>query len=164
MATIRMTSGFKTCPEGVHIFRIYDVEYNEEFGKLVIKMVNAQGVTHYERFNLLNNDSTPNEKALNKFSFFAKTALNNFTAEEIDPVELVNHYIKAEVTHTVLPSKNDPNSTVTFVNIGSTSVADGFDVTPVEKALTLGSAPKTPTTTTEPKTATNGVDLNTLLG
>lgn len=141
MATIRMTGGFAICPEGKHIFRIYKVEYNEEFGKIAVHLVNAQGVTHVERFSLMNNNGDMNDKACNAFSFFAKTALNNFSIEEIDHNDLVNHYIGGEISHTVSPNRNDPTKTVTFANITNKWVADGFDTEPCKKALELGNAP-----------------------
>ena len=157
MASISLTGGFTVCPEGKHIFRIYKVDYNPDFGKVAVFMVNAKGITHVERFTLMNADETMNDKACNAFSFFAKTALNNFELTEIDHNDLVNRYIGGEVTHTVQPSRNDPKKTVTFANITDKWVADGFDTEPVEKALTLGTTPKTPA-------APSGeVDLNSLL-
>ena len=112
-------------------------------------------------------DGSINEKACNAFSFFAKTALNDFTLEAVDPVMLVDRYIKADVTHTTQPNKNDPTKTVTFVNLGDKWVADGFDTTPVAKALTLGketTAP-TPAPVAQPEApAATGLDLNALLG
>ena len=74
MARIPMTSGFTLCPEGVHVFRIYDVMYDEKWGKLEVKMVNAQGITHTERFSLKDQNDEPNEGALNAFSYFANIA------------------------------------------------------------------------------------------
>ena len=46
MARIPMTSGFTLIPEGEYVFRIYDAIYDEDFGKIEIKLVNAQGATH----------------------------------------------------------------------------------------------------------------------
>lgn len=159
MAIIPMTSGFTVCPEGTHIFRIYKVEYNEEFGKLVINLVNAQGVTIQERYSLMGTDGQANEKACNAFSFFAKTALNDFSIEAVDPVMLIDKYIKATVVHTKLPSNKDPNKTLTFANLTDKWVADGFDTTPTTKALSLGKeAPAAPTAP-----ATTGLDLNAIL-
>ena len=168
MAIIPMTSGFTLCPEGEHIFRIYKVDYNEDFGKLSIHLVNAQGNTHRENFSLMNNDGSANEKACNAFSFLAKTALNDYSIAEVDPQLLVDHYFKATVVHTTSPNKNDPNKTVTFANLnGEKSPADGFDTAPVPKAITLGKDPNvtvtpkaTPTTQATPAT---GLDLNALL-
>jgi hypothetical protein len=153
MATIQMTSGFTICPEGKHIFRIYKVDYDKDFGKLVVHLVTAQGITHIERFSLMNNNGEMNDKACNAFSFFAKTALNNFGLEEIDHTDLVNHYIGGEIVHTTSPNRNDPTKTVTFANITNKWVADGFDTEPCKKALELGNAPA----------PTSGVNLDNLL-
>ena len=165
MALIPMTNSFTVCPEGTHIFRIYKVDYNEEFGKLIIHLVNAQGATVQERYSLMSPDGSMNEKACNAFSFFAKTALNDFAIEAVDPATLVDHYIKAEVTHTVQPNRNDPSKNVTFTNLGGKWSAEGFDTTPCAKALTLGKeatapAPATPTPAPNP----TGLDLTALLG
>ena len=169
MATIQMTgSSFKVCPEGRHIFRIYKVDFNPDFGKVVVYLVNAQGITHRENFGLMNADGSMNEGACNAFTFFARTALNDFSREAIDHTELINHYIGAEVAHKVQPNKNDPTKSVTFVNlVGEKWVANGFDTTPVSKALTLGTetvatTPTTPTVVEAP--VTTGLDLNSLLG
>lgn len=167
MANIPMTSGFTLCPEGEHIFRIYKVDYDEEFGKLVIHLINAQGITHPLRYSLMNGNGEINEGACNAFSFLAKTVLNDFSLEAVDPQMLVDHYIKAEVTHTKLPSNKDPNKTITFAHLGDKWAAEGFDTTPVSKALTLGketAAPTAvPTAQPTPAPATTGLDLNTLL-
>lgn len=172
MATIQMTgTGFTVCPEGRHIFRIYKVDFNPDFGKVVIHMVNAQGITHRENFSLYRADGSMNEGACNAFSFFARTALNDFSREAIDHTELVNHYIGAEVVHTVQPNKNDPSKNVTFANlVGEKWVAHGFDTTPVAKALTLGTEQVAPTPTPAvvetpaPTPTPTGLDLNSLLG
>ena len=164
MAQIKMTSGFTVCPEGVHIFRIYQVDYKQEFGKLTVSLVNAKGITHTERFSLFNNNGEVNDKACNAFSFFAKTALNDFSLESIDHTDLVGHYIKAKVVHTVVPSNTDPSKTVTFANLTDKWVADGFDETPVARALTLGTETNQPKAV-EPTSAPNkGLNLDALLG
>ena len=169
MATIQMTGNtFTVCPEGRHIFRIYKVDFNQDFGKVTVYMVNAQGITHRENFGLMRADGSMNEGACNAFSFFARTALNDFSREAIDHEELVNHYIGAEVVHTVQPNRNDPAKTVTFANlVGEKWVAEGFDTTPVARALTLGTEAAAPTvapTVEEAPATTTGLDLNALLG
>lgn len=143
MGRIPMTSGFTLIPEGEYVFRIYDVNFDEDFGKIEVNLVNADGATMKERFCVKNADDSWNEGALNAFSYFAKTALNDFSIEDVDPEELVNHYIRAEVVHSKVPSNKDPNKTVTFANLGDRSPADGFDKKPVERALLLGSKPIT---------------------
>ena len=163
MAMIPLTNSFARCPEGVQVFRIYKVEYDEEFGKLRVYLVNAQGITHLEKYYFMRNDKTINEQACSIFSHFAKTALNDTSIEEVDPLTLVDHYIKANVVHTTQPNKNDPTKTVTFVNLGDKWVADGFDTTPVAKALNLGKeATATPVAQPTPAPAT-GLDLNAIL-
>ena len=147
MARIPMTGGFQIMPEGEQVLKITKAEYDEDFGKAIFTLTNAKGQTCQERFGLLNQDNTPNERALNAFSFFAKTAMNNFDLEDVDPEELVGRYIRAEVVHNKVPSNQDPTKMKTFVNLGSKSPADGFD----------GAAPET-----APKST--GLDLNALLG
>lgn len=164
MATIQLTSGFTVCPEGTHIFRIYKVEYNQDFGKLTINLVNAQGITHQERFSLINASGTPNEKAYNAFSYFARTALKDYTATAIDPNSLVNHYIKATVVHTIVPSNKEAGKTMTFANLSDKWTADGFDTTPVEKALTLGTETAQPQAAETAPAQTTGLNLDSLLG
>lgn len=169
MARIPMRNGFVLIPEGEYIFRIYDAKYDEEFGKIEVKMVNAQGATHTERFSIKDANDEFNEKALNAFSYFAKTAMNDYGLEDVDPEELIDHYICAEVVHTVLPSTKDPNKTVTFANLGDKSPADGFDTEPVARALTLGrdSGNSKPVPTQQKAAASvpaKSLDLDSLLG
>ena len=160
MATIPMTSGFALVPEGTHVFRIYNVDYDQTFGKLVVHMVTAQGITHRERFGLMKQDGTMNDGACNAFSFFAKTALNDFGLAEIDHADLINHYIKADVSYTEVPSTKEEGKMVKFPKLSNFSTATAFDTTPTPKALTLGTTDATPT----PTPASTGVDLASLLG
>lgn len=127
MARIPLTSTFSLVPEGRHVFLITGVKYDETWGKLEIKMVTQNGQTHIERFTLKDANDEPNEKALGAFSYFAKTAMNDFSATDIDPDDLVGYYIGAEVVHTKLPSRNDPNKTVTFANLSEKWAASNFD-------------------------------------
>ena len=130
MARIPMTGGFQIMPEGEQVLKITAAEYDEDFGKATFTLTNAKGQTCQERFSLLMQDGSPNEKALGAFSFFAKTAMNDFDMEDVDPTELVGCYIKAEVIHNKVPSTKDPTKMMTFVNLGSKSLADGFDGVP----------------------------------
>lgn len=131
MARIKLSEGgFTPIPEGEHIFKIVKSNYDEDFGKLEIEMVTQSGQKHIERFNLINNEGEVNEGALNAFSYFAKTALNNFNLDEIDHTDIEGCYIKATVVHNKQPSNKDPNKTVTFVNLKEYSVASGFEDKP----------------------------------
>ena len=138
MARIPMTGGFQIMPEGEQVLKITAAEYDEDFGKAIFTLANAKGQTCQERFSLLNQDGSPNEKALNAFSFFAKNAMDDFDMEDIDPVELVGHYIKAEVIHNKVPSTKDPTKMMTFVNLGSKSPADGFEGAPAPAPKAAG--------------------------
>lgn len=173
MARIPMTSGFVVIPEGEYVFRIYDVIHDEEFGKIEVKLVNAQGATHTERFTLKDSNDEYNEKALNAFSYFAKTAMNDYALEDVDPEELIDHYIRAEVVHTVQPNRNNPEKNITFANLGDKAPADGFDTEPVARALSIGrgtgnNTKATPKATAPKQTASTapkkGLDLDALLG
>lgn len=161
MAKIALTEGFSLIPEGTHIFKITEVTYKEEFGKLEVKMKTAKGQTHTERFNLMKKDGTMNEGAYNAFSFFAKTALQDYTLTEIDHNDIVGHYIQCTVEHDVQPSTKDPNKTVTFARLGDKAPADGFDeeevATPAPKKAAPAAAKATPK-------KSGGFDLDSLLG
>ena len=125
-----MTGGFQTIPEGVHVLKIIDAQYDEDFGKAIFTLANSKGATCREQFSLLKQDGSPNEKALNAFSFFAKNAMNDFDMEDVDPAELVGHYLRVEVIHNKVASTKEPSKMRTFVNLGDKSPADGFDDAP----------------------------------
>lgn len=138
MARISMTGGFMMVPAGTHIFRIYGVDYDEDFGVLTVYLINAKGMTHRERFGLKNANGEPNDGAMGAFSYFAKCAMNDFEMEDLDPEDLVGHYIEAEVIHTEVPSTKEgqEGKMRTFANLGDKAPAEGFDTEPVAKALT----------------------------
>ena len=139
MAKIPMRSGFTLIPEGTYVFRIEKVEYDERFGKLEITLKTQSGMTHTERFSLLDNNGDLNEKALNAFSYFAKVALDNFDlaeGDEIDPQDLVGRFIEAQVEHQVLPKRDRATGlilegqTTTFARLGEKSPSKGWSEAP----------------------------------
>lgn len=160
MAKIGLSEGFTLIPEGTHVFKITAVNYKEAFGKLEITMQTQSGAKHIERFSLLKTDGSPNEGALNAFSYFAKTALNDFSLTEIDHEDLVGCFIECDVEHDVQPNKNKPDKTVTFARLADKRPSEGW----IE-----GEAP-TPTPTTKLAPAASqtakkpSFDLNALLG
>ena len=91
-------------------------------------METMTGLKHIERFRLLKDDGSENQGALNAFSYFAKTVLNDFSKQEIDPQELVGHFMEADVTHDILPSSREPGKTVTFVRLGDKRPSNGWPV------------------------------------
>lgn len=160
MAKIGLSEGFTLIPEGTHVFKITAVNYKEAFGKLEITMQTQSGAKHIERFSLLKTDGSPNEGALNAFSYFAKTALNDFSLTEIDHEDLVGCFIECDVEHDVQPNKNKPDKTVTFARLADKRPSEGW----IE-----GEAP-TSTPATKPAPAASqtakkpSFDLNALLG
>lgn len=149
---LSLTSGFQVIPEGTYVFYIYDVTYDPDFGKMVIKMVTADGMKHQERFGLKTDNDTVNDRAMNAFSFFAKTALNDFSLTDIDHTDLIGHYIRSEIVHTVQPNRRDPTKDVVFANMGQKTPADGFDTDPCPETLKLM------------KSTSTSYDLDSLLG
>lgn len=129
MAKIKLTEvGFTLIPEGVHTFKIVDVEYKEDFGKMKITMQTKSGQKHFENFSLLNKKGEINEGALKAFSFFAKTALNNFSLDEIDEQDLIGCYITATVTHEAYEYEKDGETkSGKNARLNQYTVAVGFD-------------------------------------
>ncbi len=164
MGKIALSEGYTVIPEGTHIFKIVEVNYKEAYGKLEIKMKTAKGQVHTERFSLIKQDGSSNEGALNAFSYFARTALNDYTAQNIDPEELVGYFIECDVEHDIQPSNKNPNKTVTFVRLADKRPAEGYDEeevitppAPAKKAASTLSAKKTEVKSKE-------IDLDALLG
>lgn len=163
---IPMRDKFSVIPEGEYVFRIYEVNHDEKFGKIEVKLINAKGQTMTERFTLMDSHGNYNDRALSAFSYFAKAAMNDFDMEDVEPKDLVNHYIRAEVVHNEKQSNKDPNKTVTFANLGDKYPADGFDTEAVERALTLGNENRIqePVAQEEPQPQTTGLNLDEMLG
>lgn len=163
MAKIGLTEGFSLIPEGTHVFKITDVKYKEEFGKLEVTMQTQGGSKHIERFSLLKTDGSPNEGAYNAFSYFAKTALKDFELTEIDHTDLIGHFIECDIEHDVQPNKNKPGQTVTFVRLADKRPSDGWDE---QAAPTPTQAPKTAPASTQaaPAAPKSKSDLMALLG
>lgn len=154
MAKIGLTAGFTLIPKGTHVFKIVEVNYKEDFGKMEIVMQLASGQKHTERFSLLNANGEPNQGGLNAFSYFAKTALNDYTLTEIDHEELIGHYIRCDVDYEEVESNKTPGKMLKFVRLGDKEPADGYDevVAPVKKP-----------STTE-KASSKKFDLDSILG
>lgn len=102
MAKMKLSeSTFTLIPEGVTIFKVMEVDDSkyEDFGKLAVKLQTAKGETHTENFTLTKQNGELNEGALKAWSYFARTCLNNFQADEIDTQDIVGCYIQATVKH-----------------------------------------------------------------
>lgn len=127
MAKIKLNNtGFSLIPEGTTTFKIVRVEYKEDFGKMKIELQTKSGQKHFETYTLLNKAGEVNEKALNAFSYFAKTALNNFSVDEIDEQDLVGCYITATVTHEEFESNREAGKMLKSARLSDYAVSVGF--------------------------------------
>ena len=118
MAKIPLTEGFSLLSEGDHKLVITGVNYEADFGKLEIKTKDVNTNQAFtERFNLINKDGTPCEPAMNAFSYAAKVALNDFSATEVDPEDLVGYKYEVTIEHTKVDSKREPGKQMTFAKV-----------------------------------------------
>lgn len=99
MAITLSASTFTMMPEGTYVFKITNVDYAKDFGKIKVTMTNKNGQKHFEQFSLISKDGSTNEKAINAFSSFARNAMKNPSLEKIEPAELCSHYIKGEISY-----------------------------------------------------------------
>ena len=123
-------STFKLVPEGVTTFKVVEVDDSkyEDFGKLVVKLQTAKGESHNETFTIVKANGEINEGALRAWSYFARTCLNNFQADEIDTQDIVGCYIKATVKHETYDYvKDGENKTGTKARLNDYTTAIGFD-------------------------------------
>lgn len=127
MAKIKLSEGgFTLIPEGVTTFKIVSVEYKEDFGKMKVQLQTKSGSKHTEQFTLLDKNGEVNDGALKAFSYFAKTALNNYELDEIDEQDLVGCYITATVKHEEFESNKTPGRMLKSVRLNDYAVAAGF--------------------------------------
>lgn len=131
MAKMKLSeSTFTLIPEGITTFKVMEVndEKYEDFGKLEVKLQTAKGETHVERFTLLKANGELNEGALKAWSYFARTCLNNYQADEIDTQDIVGCYITATVKHeTYTRTKGEKAGTEgTSVRLNDYTTASGF--------------------------------------
>jgi hypothetical protein len=131
MAKMKLSeSAFKVIPEGTYIFKIVEVDDSkyEDFGKLSVKLQTAKGESHTENFSLIKKGGELNEGALKAWSYFARTCLNNFQADEIDTQDIVGCYIQATVKHETYTKTQGEKAgeTGTAVRLNDYSTASGF--------------------------------------
>lgn len=134
MAKMKLSeSNFTLIPEGTYTFKVMEVndEKYEDFGKLEVKLQTADGKTHIERFGLMKDNGEINEGALKAWSYFARTCLNNFQADEIDTQDIVGCYITATVKHeTYTRTKGEKaGQDATTVRLNDYTTASGFGAT-----------------------------------
>ena len=131
MAKMKLSeSTFSLIPEGSAVFKVMEVDDSkyEDFGKLAVKLQTAKGETHTETFSLIKKGGELNEGALKAWSYFARTCLNNFQADEIDTQDIVGCYIQATVKHEVYTkTKGDrAGEEGTAIRLNDYTTATGF--------------------------------------
>ena len=131
MAKMKLSEAtFTLIPEGTHTFKVMEVDDSkyEDFGKIAVKLQTAKGETHTETFTLIKANGDLNEGALKAWSYFARTCLNNFRADEIDTQDIVGCFITATVKHeTYTRTKGDKAGTeATSVRLNDYTTASGF--------------------------------------
>lgn len=122
--------GFVLIPEGTYVFRIDNVDMSDyaKFGKVAVEMSTVSGLKHTERFSLLTSNGEVNEGAMNAFSYFAHTALNDYNVEDFDTEDLVGRFIRAEVIHKKSDKINEKTGKpYVNANLGDKEPAIGFD-------------------------------------
>lgn len=137
MAKVKLSENtFAIIPEGTYTFKVMEVndEKYEDFGKLSVKLQTSDGKTHFENFGLLNGKGEINEGALKAWSYFARTCLNNFQADEIDTQDIVGCFVCATVKHEEYTrTKGDKaGQKATAVRLNDYTVAVGFGSTSEE--------------------------------
>lgn len=129
MAKMKLSEGgFSLIAEGTHTFKVTKVDDSkyEDFGKLEVTLQTASGATHIERFGLQTKAGEVNEGALKAWSYFARTCLNNYDADEIDTQDIVGCYITATVKHEEFESRNEPGKMLKSARLNDYTVAVGF--------------------------------------
>lgn len=128
--TLSKANTFTLIPEGYHVFKIVEVDMSkyDDYGKIAINMETVNGLKHTERFSLTDNKGELNEKAYNAFSYFCRTALNDYRNDDIDTDDLIGRYIRAEVKHVESTTINErTGKPYVNVNLGEKEPALGFD-------------------------------------
>lgn len=127
MAKIKLSEGgFTLIPEGRYIFKITEVEYKEDFGKMTVSLQTKDGKKHTEMFSLIKKNGEPNEGALKAFSYFARVALNNYNLDEIDHEDIIGCYIEATVRHEEFESNKEEGKMLKSARLGDWESASGF--------------------------------------
>ena len=131
MARMKLAeSTFTLIPEGVTTFKIMKVDDSkyDDFGRLEVTMQTAKGETHVERFSLVKNNGELNNGALKAWSYFARTCLNNYQADEIDTQDIVGCYITATVKHEAYDytNRDGEHKSGTSVRLNDYNTASGF--------------------------------------
>ena len=126
MSKIKLSDAFTLIPQGTHVLKITGVEQKDEYGKLEVYMQTREGLKHTERFQYLKDNGEINDGAIQALTFFARTAMNDFSLQEIEPTEMIGHFMECDVTHDVVPSNKTPGKTATFARLSEKRPSEGW--------------------------------------
>lgn len=96
--TVKLSEGFKEVQIGDdQIFAIVEVKYDEKFGRAEVVMQDKRGALITQRFKFKGVKKKAAETALNIFSALAKSALDDWELEEVEPEDIQGLFVKADV-------------------------------------------------------------------
>ena len=107
-------STYQDLEPGKYQFKIVDIKYDADFGRVETKLETESGRLVYYTYYLKDNDGNPNDYQLQGFARMAKTALNDKNAKQIDPNVLAGKSFKAELLY-----KESPNTGKKYKNLRS---------------------------------------------
>lgn len=119
MIKLTNASTYKLIPEGRTTFKIKNVVHDANNSKVEVDMLTEDGLRHIERFHFTYKDGTFNQGGLNAFGAFARAATGVTVLDQIEPEDLIDCYVSANVMHVRRPNRNDPTRTVTLINLKS---------------------------------------------
>ena len=154
---------FELIPEGETVLRIRSVDDSkvDTFGKLEIVYENAQGRRVWETYDF---NGEKGDYAKWRFSCLYRAAMNldEDVMGEVNPMDMVGHYIRTSIIHNQSKQPNDKGEYRTFVNLSNDKEhATGFDGKITPAAAPAPAEPKPAETVASDDT---DFDLDDLLG
>ena len=121
MAKIKLSEstggGYITKEEKNALLKITHAEYDMDFGKVKINLVNERGESMQNNFNLLNSDGTNNDGALKAFSYFARVAVGDWDRDDVEDTEMIGRFIRGDISVREGENKNKNGETMKFANL-----------------------------------------------
>ena len=139
MAKIKLVetgAGFIDKAAKNELLKITSCEYNPDFGKVTMTLADQSGKVMNNNFNLLNADGSNNEGALKAFSYFAKVALGDWDRDDVEDTDLINCYIRGDISLNEGKEKSKTGETMWFANLDKVYMTeDKFTKTKAKKAV-----------------------------
>lgn len=137
MGSIKLAkTTFKLTPEGERVLRVVGAEAKP---KALPQFIEITFEDVYEKTQLKSTYKITDDKGLIIFTILLKALDSAYATQDSfdldDLPNLVGGYVKAEIKHVSLPSKNDPTKNLTFCNI--TKILGGIDEDEYDKYQAL---------------------------